>query len=58
MAEERGRVGARRAQACGFVSSMIVKREGGGSEGEVSVSRVDGGQGGGEEGSLPSEVLL
>lgn len=31
MAVERGRVGARRAQAWGFVSSIIVKRDGGGS---------------------------
>lgn len=31
MAAERGRVGARRAQALGFVSRIIVRREGGGS---------------------------
>lgn len=29
-AAERERVGDRRAQACGFVSRMIVRREGGG----------------------------
>lgn len=37
MAAERGRVGARRAQAWGFVSRIMVKREGGGSERRVSV---------------------
>ena len=31
MEAECGRMGARRAQACGFVSSIIVKRDGGGS---------------------------
>ena len=31
MAVDRGRIGARRAQAWGFVSRMIVKREAGGS---------------------------
>lgn len=30
---ESGRVAARRAQALGFVSRIIVRREGGGSEG-------------------------
>ena len=34
MAAERGRVGARRAQAWGFVSRIMVSREGGGSEEE------------------------
>lgn len=37
MAAERVRVGARRAQAWGFVSRIMVKREGGGSEESVSV---------------------
>lgn len=37
IAAERGRVGARRAQAWGFVSRIMVKREGGGSEERVSV---------------------
>ena len=31
IAAERGRVGERRAQAWGFVSRIIVKRDGGGS---------------------------
>ena len=31
MARERGSVSERRAQALGFVSRMIVKRDGGGS---------------------------
>lgn len=34
-AAERGRVGARRAQAWGLVSRIIVSREGGGSEEEI-----------------------
>ena len=38
MAAERGRVGARRAQACGFVSMIMVSRDGGGSGGERRIS--------------------
>ena len=32
IAAETGRVGARRAQAWGFVSRIMVRRDGGGSE--------------------------
>lgn len=36
MAEERGRVEERCAQACGFVSRIMVNREGGGATWQVS----------------------
>ncbi len=46
MAAERGRVGVRRAQAWGFVSRIMVRREGGGSDGK-GVSGFGAGVGGG-----------
>lgn len=58
MAAERGRVGARRAQAWGFVSRIMVSREGGGSDGmswhqyQCCEKRLR------RECCLPSEVLL
>ena len=42
MAAERGRVGARRAQAWGFVSRITVRREGEGSGGELLALMVGG----------------
>ena len=36
MAAESGRVGANRAQACGFVSRIMVSRDGGASEWNIS----------------------
>ncbi len=55
MAEEKERVGARSAHAWGFVSRIIVKREGGGSvvvRMLVSICVVRRGE------DLPSDVLL
>ena len=48
IAAEKGRVGERRDQACGFVSRIIARRDGGGSIGWVyqrveGEGRVDGG---------------
>lgn len=37
IALEKGRVGERRAQAEGWVSRIMVRREGGGSEGDVRI---------------------
>jgi len=41
MAAERGRIGERRAQAWGFVSRIIVRREGGGSVDLINVSSLE-----------------
>ena len=56
IAAERGRVGDRSAQAWGFVSRIMVRRDGGGSiERVVSFAVVCGRMGWGERGR-PGEV--